>query len=110
MRRFLRLLHARLDLVSGHRAVARIEIRTAVDDATYDRAADLHRHVAELALHAVRAVVARAALDRLDLRLRHQHQQVARLQAEVLYAQVTRHVIADLAELAREIGAQQPAL
>ena len=54
--------------------------------------------------------MARAALDRLDLRLRHQHQHVARLQSEVLHAQVTGHVIADLAELAREVGAQQARL
>src|SRR6185436_17326931 len=109
MRRLARLLQARLDLMSGHRAVARIEIRTAIDDAAHDRAADLHRHVVVLALDAVGAVVPGAALDRLDLRLRHEHQHVTRLQPEILHAQVTRHVIADLAELAREVGPQQPA-
>src|SRR5688572_17608076 len=107
MRRFagsmLRPGQARFDLVPGHRAIAGIEVGAAVGDAAHDRTADLHRNVAILALHSVSAVVPGAALDRLDLRLRHQHQHVARLQAQVLHAQMTGHVVADLAELAREV-------
>src|SRR5688500_13972458 len=52
-----RISHPRLDLVAGHRAVAGIEVRAAVDHPADDRPADLHRHVAILALHAVGAVV-----------------------------------------------------
>ncbi len=57
-------------------------------------------------LHGVGAVVAGAALDHVDRGVRDELQHVAGLQADVLHAQVTRHVIAHLAERLLEVRAQ----
>src|SRR3989337_1670269 len=101
---WLRRVEAGLDLMPRHGAIAGIMIRARVAHATKHRTADLHRHVAKFFFDAISTVVARAALDRIDLRLWHQHQHVARLHAEILHPQVTGHVITDLAELVRELG------
>src|SRR5262245_31211324 len=66
------LLEPRFDLVPRHRTVARVEVRARVGDPPHDGAADLHRYVAVLALHAVGSVVARAAFDRLHLGFRNE--------------------------------------
>src|SRR5208283_468264 len=63
MRRRWRVLQAAFDLMSGHRAIARVKIRAARLDSLHDRPADLHGGVAKLPLDAVGAVVARTALD-----------------------------------------------
>ena len=49
----------------------------------------------------------RAALDGLHLGVGHELQHVARLQADVLHAQVARHLVADLAEARFELGCEQ---
>src|SRR5690606_25212631 len=106
VRRFLAARQAGLDLMPGHRTIARVVVGVRIVDAPDDWTADLHRHVAILALHAVSAVVSRAALDRIDLGPGHEHQHVARLQAHVLDAGMTWNVVAHLAELVAEVRFQ----
>ena len=81
-------------------------VSARVSDSLEHRATDLHRHIAILALHTVSSVVARAALDGLDLRAWHEHQNVARLEPKILHAQMTGNVVAHLAERPAEIPPQ----
>src|SRR6185437_4709424 len=101
------VLEAALDLLAGHRAVARVVLGGSGFDALDHRATDLHGSGAEFLFHAVGAVVPGAALDRLDGGLGDQAQHVAGLEPDVLHAQVTGDVVSDLAERALEVGAQE---
>src|SRR5215469_9410244 len=107
MRRRPRRCESALDLLAGHRAIARIVVCRGRFHALYHWAADADRSLAKARLEGIGAVVPRAALDGLDGAAGDQSQQVARLQAEVLHAQVTGHVVAHLAERGLEVGAQE---
>src|SRR5215813_5218757 len=107
MRRRAWSCESALDLLASHRAVARVVVRRGGFYALHHRAADPYRCLAKARLEAVRAVVAGAALDRLDGAAGDQPQQIARLQAEVLHTQVAGYVIAHLAECGLEVGTQQ---
>src|ERR1700683_417553 len=96
------------NLMRGHWAVARIVVRMSLLDLLLHWQADPDRGRALLLLDRVGAVVPRAARDYIERRTGHEVQNVARLQAHVLHAQVTGHVVAHLAERSLEIGAQQP--
>src|ERR1700733_4323879 len=110
MRRRTLILQAAFDLMSRHRAVARIEVGAGGLHALHDRLADLHGFVAKLALDAVGAIVARTPFDGLHRGSRNQLQDIASLQSDVLYPQMTGHVVGALAEGALEIHAQEPGL
>src|SRR6266480_332523 len=105
-----RLREAARDLLSRHGAVAGVVIGLRALDPLHHRASDAHRGGAKLALHAVGAVVPRAALDGVDAGARHEPHEIARLEPDVLHPQVTGHVVAHLAERRLEVGAQQPRL
>ena len=92
---------AALDLMARHRAIAGVKVRGARLDPLDDGLADLHRGLPEFALHAVGAVVTGASLDGQHGGLRHQLQNVARLETDVLHAQVTGDVVGDLSQRAR---------
>src|SRR5205823_9979400 len=53
-------------------------------------------------------VKALSALDQLDRRARHEPQEVARLEADLLHAEVARHLVSDLAERAPELARELP--
>ena len=69
-----------------------------------DGPADLDGFGAGFLLYGVSAVVARAALDGVDLGAGHQFQHLAGLWSDVLHALVARHVPGDLAEALLELG------
>src|SRR6185503_21230102 len=95
------------DAAPGDRAVRADEIGAALGHAAEHGEPDLHRRRIELALDAVSAVVAGAALDRLDLGAGNPFQRLARLLADVLHARVTGDVVADLAQRSAEIALEQ---
>src|SRR5215831_15016904 len=97
---------AAFNLMSGHRAIARIVIGGCALHALHHGAADADRGGAKARLHTISTVVTRAALDGIDAAAWNEPQQVTRLQSDVLHAQVTGHVIAHLAERHLEIRAQ----
>src|SRR5215813_13930290 len=80
---------AAFDLMSGHRAIARIVIGGGALHALDYGASDADRGGAKARLHSVGAVVTRAALDGIDAAAWNEPQQVTRLQSDVLHAQVT---------------------
>src|SRR6185503_15326578 len=71
------------------------------------RAADLHRVLVVLGLHAPGAVMAGAALHRGHLGAGNRLEQLARLLPHVLHARMARDVIRDLAERLLEVGLEQ---
>src|ERR1043165_6812571 len=84
-----------LDLHPRERTIGRDGRGFGLRDPSEQAARDLQRHVEVFLLEAPRAVDARAALDELDLGVRKQLHEVARLEADVLHAKVTRYVIGD---------------
>src|SRR5690606_3455427 len=108
MRRGARFLETALDLVARHRAVARVIAGLPCLDSLNDGPADFHRSGPKLLLDGVRAVVTGAPLDDFDRGVRNELEHVARLQADVLHAQVTGNVITHLAERGAEVRAQEP--
>ena len=98
------------DVAAGHRAVAGEVVGVGLLDTILHRPGQLARERVGLALDAVGAVVAGAALDGGDLRIRHQLQYLARLRADLLHALVARHLPGDLAQRRPEVGLQQAGL
>src|SRR5256885_16527695 len=72
------------------RSVARVVIGLRALDPLHHRAPDAHRRGAKLVLHAVGAVVPRAALDGVDTGARHEPHEIARLEPEVLRSEERR--------------------
>src|SRR5260370_483243 len=105
-----RLREAARDLLPRHGAVTGVVIGLPALDPLHHRAPDSHRSGAKLALHAVGAVMPRAALDGIDTGAGHESHEIARLEADVLHPQVTGHVVAYLAERCLEVSAQQARL
>src|SRR5579863_458035 len=101
---------ATFNLMTGHGAVAGVIVGAGTLHALEHRATDLHRGVTKFALYGVGTVVTGTTLDHFDRGIRHQSQHIAGLEPDILHAQVTRHVIADPAEPAAEIRAQQAGL
>ena len=64
----------------------------------HDRPRNLLRDIVELFLYGVGTVVTRATLDCINRRVWNQLQNIACLETDVLYAQVTRHLVGNLAE------------
>src|SRR5689334_5671720 len=96
-------LDAMLDAALRDRAVRGDVIGIGFRHALEHGPADLHGVREVFALDAPCAVVARAALDGVDARVRNPLERLARLLARVLHARVTWDVIADLAERLLEI-------
>src|SRR5580704_16899085 len=98
------------DLVAGHRTITRVKVCAALLHPFDDRSADLHGRLAKFSFDPVRPVMARTAFDRFDAGSRNELQDVASLESEILYPQVTGNVIGDFAEGTREVGTQQTGL
>ena len=81
------------DLQRRQRAVGRHRRRAGRPHRIEQRLGDLHREVEVLGLEAPGAVDRGAALHHVDLGVRDHAQHVGRLRADVLGAQVTRHVV-----------------
>src|SRR5882724_10043021 len=94
------------DLLGRRRAIAREVLRARAIYLPRNRPRDLARHGSVFLLDAVGAVVTGAALDGVHFGARDELQHLARFEADVLYAQMARHLVADLAEAHREIRLQ----
>src|SRR5436190_12074860 len=97
-----------LDLEGRERAVGDEQIGFRLLEVAQERPRHLARVVVELALESPGPVHARAALDQLDRRSRHEPQEVARLEADLLHAEMARHLVGDLAERAPELARELP--
>src|SRR5438094_2411389 len=98
------------DAPAGDRAIGAHVVGIGIIYPSEHGTPDFHRIGIELALDPPRAVVAGTALDRVDCRIGHLLQQLARFLTDVLDTRVTWNVIADLAERGREIAFQQSVL
>src|SRR5207247_9327002 len=97
-----------LDLEGRKRAVGDDQIGLRLLDVTQERPRHLVRFVVELALEAPGPVHDGAALDQLDHAPPHEPQEVARLETDLLHAEVARRLAAHPAEPAAELTRELP--
>ena len=95
------------DVMTCYRAVTRVMIRGFLLHPCRHRAADLDRQVVGLFAYAVGTIVARAALDGLNLDIWYQAQHITRLRSDILYPLMAGDVIRDLADAGLEVCLQQ---
>src|SRR5258708_20974707 len=100
----LREAKALLDVVAGELAVGGEVVGLEFRDLAVDGPADLDRGLVELLLHAPRARVSRASLDREHLGPGHGFKRLPRFLTDFLSARVARDVIPDLAQQFRNLG------
>ena len=94
------------DVVSGHRAVARVGVGFGLFHAIDYRLTDFHRNIVKFLFYRVGSIMPGTAFDSVDFGTGNQRQDIAGFHADALYALMAGDVIGNLADAVGEAGTQ----